>query len=530
MRNAAETAHSIAETGALPADALDSSTLLSGSEQLRSEAARLSSRAHRSALGQFLTPLPTAKLMAAMFRELPGEVRLLDPGAGAGSLAAAWVAEACSRTSRPRRIAITAFEIDSTLLPLLQRNLEACVVHAAAAGVACTFEIRHEDFLETASVAAAPDLFRQDKLAFNAAILNPPYKKFRSESEPRRLLRAVGVETSNLYTAFLALTMALLEPGGEMVSITPRSFCNGPYFRPFREALLKQMNLVRLHLFDSRTDAFRDDEVLQENVILHAVKGEPQAPTVTIARSETPDDPAPTLHELPFDRVVRPGDRERFLHLVPDADGRELAETMGQLPAKLADLGLEVSTGRVVDFRARSLLRESPGPDTVPLIYPLHFREGRITWPQPGARKPNAILEAAEREGLLIPAGVYVLVRRFSSKEERRRVVAALFDPEDVPCERVAFENHLNYFHAGGRPLERELALGLVAFLNSARVDTLFRQFNGHTQVNATDLRSLRYPSRATLVALGRATSAEPLGSARLDPLVDSTLAADFVS
>jgi adenine-specific DNA-methyltransferase len=351
---------------------------------------------------------------------------------------------------------------------------------------------------------------------------------FRSESEPRRLLRAIGVETSNLYTAFLALTMALLEPGGEMVSITPRSFCNGPYFRPFREALLREMSLLRLHVFDSRTDAFRDDEVLQENVILHAVKGEPQETTVTIARSETPDDPAPTLHELPFDRVVRPGDRERFLHLVPDAGGRELAETMSQLPAKLADLGLEVSTGRVVDFRARKLLRESPGPDTVPLIYPLHFLDGRVSWPQPGARKPNAILEEAEEDNLLVPAGIYVLVRRFSSKEERRRVVASLFDPQDVPCERVAFENHLNYFHAGGKPLDRELALGLLAFLNSSRVDALFRQFNGHTQVNATDLRALRYPSRASLVALGRAAEREAADSPALDSLVDLALAAEL--
>jgi len=528
LRHLSDSARPAAESGAFPTGSLDSAALLSGSEERRSEAARLSSRAHRSELGQFLTPLPTAKLMAAMFRDLPDEVRLLDPGAGVGSLAAAWVAEACSRARRPRRIAITAFEIDSVLLPLLRCNLEACAAHTEASGVSCTFEIRHEDFLAAASVAVAPDLFRQDRLAFNAAILNPPYKKFRSESEPRRLLRAVGVETSNLYTAFLALTIALLEPGGEMVSITPRSFCNGPYFRPFREALLGQMNLLRLHLFESRTDAFREDEVLQENVILHAVKGVPQGPTVTIARSETPDDPSPTLHELPFDRVVRPGDRECFLHLVVDTDGRELAEAMGQLPAKLSDLGLEVSTGRVVDFRARPLLRESPGPDTVPLVYPLHFRDGRVSWPQPGARKPNAILQEAEKNNLLVPAGLYVLVRRFSSKEERRRVVAALFDPEDVPCDRVAFENHLNYFHAHGQPIERELALGLLAFLNSSRVDTLFRQFNGHTQVNATDLRALRYPSRAALIALGRAAERQAADSPALDSLVDLALAAEL--
>ncbi|MCI0564248.1 MAG: hypothetical protein MN733_37720, partial [Nitrososphaera sp.] len=104
---------------------------------------------------------------------------------------------------------------------------------------------------------------------------------------------------------------------------------------------------------------------------------------------------------------------------------------------------------------------------------------------------------------LMVPSGIYVLVRRFSAKEERRRVVAAVFDDHLVPCKVVGFENHLNYFHAQGSPLDRKLAWGLFAFLNSSSLDTYFRQFNGHTQVNATDLRSLRYPKRNDLIDLG---------------------------
>jgi adenine-specific DNA-methyltransferase len=34
-----------------------------------------------------------------------------------------------------------------------------------------------------------------------------------------------------------------------------------------------------------------------------------------------------------------------------------------------------------------------------------------------------------------------------------------------------------------------------VAYLNSQEVDDYFRVFSGHTQVNATDLRRLRYPT-----------------------------------
>ena len=102
-----------------------------------------------------------------------------------------------------------------------------------------------------------------------------------------------------------------------------------------------------------------------------------------------------------------------------------------------------------------------------------------------------------------MPSGIYLLTKRFTSKEERRRLVACLFDPNNVKAEWLGFENHLNYFHADGRGLDRNLAVGLFAFLNSTVVDQYFRRFSGHTQVNASDLRSLAYPNLDTLQAIG---------------------------
>jgi hypothetical protein len=55
------------------------------------------------------------------------------------------------------------------------------------------------------------------------------------------------------------------------------------------------------------------------------------------------------------------------------------------------------------------------------------------------------------------------------------------------------------------------LARGLSTYLNSTVVDQYFRRFNGHTQVNATDLRALRYPSARALQSLGEWAWAERL-------------------
>ena len=88
----------------------------------------------------------------------------------------------------------------------------------------------------------------------------------------------------------------------------------------------------------------------------------------------------------------------------------------------------------------------------------------------------------------------------------------------------VGFENHLNYFHVTGHGLPMTLAKGLAAFLNSTVVDVYFRQFNGHTQVNATDLRSLSYPAKAELESLGRRITDPGLPQQELDSLVEDEL------
>ena len=478
----------------------------------------------RNTLGQFFTPPATAKLMASMSTFRGGHVRLLDAGAGVGALTAAWVAEICSRRLRPKDVALVAYELDATLLPSLRKTLGACEEALVAAGISCTWEVQATDFIEAAVDQLDSGLFQGDRPAFDVAILNPPYRKFRAESRTRYLLRRLGIETSNLYTAFLALAVLLLDHGGELIAITPRSFCNGPYFRPFRKHLLQHMSLTRLHVFEARDRAFRDDEVLQENVILHAVKGVPQQPYVCLSRSRAPDDPVDMKREVSFHRVVRAGDPQAFIHVVPDDHGDAIAEAIHALPCTLDDLDLCVSTGRVVDFRARQWLRAEPIPGSVPLIYPTHFDGGVIRWPKPDTRKPNAILYTPSSASLMVPAGVYVLTKRFSAKEERRRVVAAVFDPECVPCDVVGFENHLNYFHRGGLSLDRFLAWGLCAFLNCSPLDVYFRQFNGHTQVNATDLRSLRYPRRKTLIEMGQKVHRNLPPQDELDRLVVETL------
>lgn len=447
---------------------------------------------HQAHLGQFMTPPSVARFMASMFSgPMSPKIMLLEAGAGRAALTKAFV----DRWAKEVREGLEAhaYEHDSTVAADLRAVLAEC---ERTAGI--TTQIFSGDFI---GIAASMIRLKRGP-RYSHAILNPPYRKINSNSKHREWLRAVGLETVNLYTGFLGLVLELLQSGGEVVAIIPRSFCNGPYYRPFREFMFRRAAIRHIHLFESRSKAFKNDGVLQENVIVHLVRGVRQG-DVTISAST--DDGFADYSEvkLPFSQIVLEDDEEKFIH-IPTGTMAEGSTNTGEFQLSLLDLGIAVSTGPVVDFRLREWLQKMPERGTVPLLYPGHFSATGVNWPLPESKKPNAIMRTADTEKWLYPNGFYTVVRRFSSKEEKRRIVASVVDPSVLPCDVLGFENHLNVFHDGSRqPLPELLARGLAVFLNSTWMDRAFRRFNGHTQVNATDLRQMKFPDHETLYALG---------------------------
>jgi adenine-specific DNA-methyltransferase len=81
--------------------------------------AESATRKRKGEIGQFLTPAPLAEFMASLFQPLPKAVRLLDAGAGAGSLIAAFVARLCTKHKEVESVEATLFEIDPLILDAL---------------------------------------------------------------------------------------------------------------------------------------------------------------------------------------------------------------------------------------------------------------------------------------------------------------------------------------------------------------------------------------------------------------------------
>jgi len=477
-----------------------------------------STPAQKSALGQFMTPDGVAQFMASLFPANRLQTcRLLDAGAGLGALSCAFLERWQAGGFDFKQVEATAFEVDTHLAALLQDTL-------ARYGKAKT-KVVTGDYITLSTTPR--DLFapQEDTARYTHAILNPPYKKINSVSIHRQALRSAGIETVNLYSAFVALALMQLIPGGHLIAIIPRSFCNGPYYRRFRELMLERAAIRRLHLFTSRSKTFKADGVLQENIIIHLERDAAQG-NVTVSTSTDGDFSDLQTHEHPFAHIVFPGDAERFIH-VPTTP-QPAAMTLSPIARQsLNHLEIKVSTGPVVDFRLKDHLRAMPEAGTVPLIYPCHLKPSGTVWPVSGLKKPNAIVRNHETEKWLYPNGFYCVVRRFSSKEEKRRIVACVIAPDAFGEHDVlGFENHLNLFHENGRGLPESLARGLALFLNTSAVDDYFRQFNGHTQVNATDLKLIKYPNRNTLMALGAWAMQQPtLTQAQIDAKLESLVA-----
>ena len=491
----------------------------------------------RAGLGQYMTPAPIGRFMASLFDAVSGEVRLLDPGAGVGSLSAAFIERCLRETTKPRSVSLDCYEIEPVLIDYLESTLNEAETQGRVARIAINGTIYADDFILSSTHGPQENLFQgaaAEDEPFTHVIMNPPYKKIHSESAHRAALRRAGLETSNLYTGFLFLAALRLTEGGEMVAIVPRSFCNGPYFKPFREQFFSLMNLRRIHVFEKRDSAFQGDKVLQENIIIHAVKGDASSKVrITTSRGGTFEfDPESwecigedmTQRSSEAASVIRPGDPDKVVHIASTDFEQGIADRLAHFTASLSDLGIEVSTGPVVDFRLRQDLRAEPDKGTVPLLYATHFQGGRLEWPK-AMKKPNAIaVTEKSRKWLYQNSGYFVVARRFTSKEEKRRIVASVYS-SDLPGELVGFENHLNVFHANQKGVSRALAYGLSVYLNSSLVDRYFRQFNGHTQVNATDLRLLSYPEREVLERIGKKTGETTLSQQEIDNFIEGELA-----
>ena len=332
-------------------------------------------------------------------------------------------------------------------------------------------------------------------------ICNPPYYKLTKDAPEARAMPEVCYGAPNIYFLFAAMSLFNLVDDGEMVYIIPRSWTSGAYFSRFRSYLFEHGKLLDIHVFDSRSKVFDKESVLQETIIMRVRKTQETPPTVRITASvDSSNFEHVSETYVPYDIVV--SGSEKYVYIVTSGEEADVVSKVNAFAQPLTSIGLKMKTGLTVDFRNRELLRNTSGEHIVPLFYSQHLKNGQVVFP---IGKENEYMSDA-LPGMVQLNRNYLFVKRFTSKEERRRLQCAIYLAENFPeYERISTQNKINFIDTiDDSEMSEELVYGLYAVLNSTLYDMYYRIMNGSTQVNSSEMNTIPIPNRMELESLGR--------------------------
>ena len=446
-------------------------------------------KAKRKKYGQFFTDMTTARFMASLFDFDLSKPRidLLDAGAGTGILSAA-VVQRLVDDGYQGHIHITCYETDNFVLPLLERNLS---IIAAQANV--SYSIQKDNYI-TSQYFAIDSFFKEYENIYDYIIGNPPYLKISKDAKEAKAMPSVCHGAPNLYFLFWAMGIYNLKQGQELVYIVPRSWTSGAYFKKFREYLFSNCVITDIHLFESRDKVFSGESVLQETIIIKIKKTTTAPPFIHITTSSTSDFSDIKHFKASYDTIVT---KKQFVYLVTNEEDARILHAINNFHKTLPEIGLKMQTGLIVDFRTREVLRNELENGAYPLLYSQHIKEGRVIWP---VGKEGEVIKT-ERNGYLQKNSDYLLVKRFTSKEEERRLQCGIYLKQRYPqFEYISTQNKINFIKCDSPCI----TYGLFVLLNSTFYDTYYRIMNGSTQVNSTEINQMPIPERTIIEEMGK--------------------------
>lgn len=283
-----------------------------------------------------------------------------------------------------------------------------------------------------------------------------------------------------------------------MVYIIPRSWTSGAYFKAFHQKFLDEGVIEHIHLFISRDKVFDNESVLQETIIIKVRKTSEIPDFITITSSENSCFSEITTFKAPYTTVV--SGKDRYVYLVTSQAEVETLNRLNKLKDTLPSLGLKMKTGLTVDFRNRELLRNEAEEQAVPLFYPQHIRNGKVMFP---VGKENEYI-VTQQQGLLQKNANYLFVKRFTTKEEHRRLQCGVYIArKHTGYDRISTQNKINFID-GLKGLSECVVYGLYVLFNSTLYDSYYRILNGSTQVNSTEVNSMPMPPMPIIESMGK--------------------------
>lgn len=451
----------------------------------------------RKKYGQFFTSAETARFMVSLYDTPNGKntISILDAGAGSGILACALI-EWLEQFADVKEIDLVCYETDESILELLKENLEYCKRNSIQK---INYNIRAENYILSQD-------FNEKKagnstsVKYDYVIGNPPYMKLPKDAPEAKAMPEVCYGAPNMYFIFASMGLYNLKENGEMVYIIPRSWTSGAYFKRFRQYFLTEGKLEYIHLFVSRNSVFDKEDVLQETIIIKVRKtrNKPEKIRITSSKSNKDFNDSTSL-TVPYDLVV--AGKDYYVYLITNEKELFVIKQLHHFNKTLPELGVRMKTGLTVDFRNRDILRNEEEKGAIPLFYSQHIKQGKIQFP---IKKENEYV-ITEKKGLLQDNKNYLFVKRFTAKEEPRRLQCGIYLAKNYPqYTKISTQNKINFIDGLFEEMSECMVYGLYVLFNSTLYDEYYRILNGSTQVNATEINSMPVPDVKSVQEMGR--------------------------
>lgn len=471
---------------------------------------------HKKENGQYFTPTAIARLMASFCDVSKSTIRILDPGCGTAVLACALVEHLVENLKEIEHITLVTYETDPEIISFSEASLKYLEDWLMTKSIKLTHIIHLQDFvldnayaLQKNKPATLFEEWENEIEPFDIIISNPPYFKLSKDDKRTIVAKDLVSGQPNIYSFFMGIAAKLLSENGELIFITPRSFASGNYFKSFRAQFFNSVQIDKIHLFNSRKDTFNRDGVLQETVIIKAKREnlDPQKTVLVSSSSGIKDISHPAIKYFKSCELIDLASNEKILHLPTNDKEERILDLVAGWVNVLADFDIKISTGPVVSFRALDFIQGNYENGTVflaPLFWLHNVNKMELVWPVQLKDKGQYIRINEGSKPLLIPNKNYIFLRRFSTKDDKSRLIAAPYFCNYVKADFIGVENKVNYIYRKDGHLERDEAVGLCALLNSEIFDTYFQIFNGNVNVSATELREMRFPPLSDIKTIGR--------------------------
>jgi len=457
--------------------------------------------------GQFFTPLVIAKFMGSLSGPSEKEISILDPGCGCAILSTCLI-EHLIEHNQILKVHLDAYETDLRVVPFTKAVLGYLKVWLQKSGVSFTYLIKEEDFVLSNynCLKLEPQIFDdQEIVLYDYIISNPPFFKLAKDDDRVIASSSIVNGQTNIYALFVAVSSRMLKSSGQMIVIIPRSFASGRYFELFREFLFCNISPDFIHLFNTRKETFAKDDVLQELLIMSCHSScSNKSKEVVVSYSNGVADLDNTYRKsYSVKEIVDFESKEKVLYLPVCHRDEEVLRLFKSWEGNLSKYDIKISTGPVIAFRNKQFLLKTEEYDTVPLYWSHNVVKMLCYHPVEKKERCQYIRVEDGSLSCLLQNKNYILLRRFSAKDDESRLVAAPYFGNGSKYKYVGIENKLNYIYRPDGRLTRSEVMGIAALLNSKLFDSFFRTFNGNINVSATELRMMPFPPLDTIKKIG---------------------------